>query len=92
MHRATPHVANALVVTTTTQKVQQRATLSLLVPIIGTKKFVNAILVIFVKVKPPIKQVVGLVSTPPKDLLHALNARQELILALSVPPSAFFVV
>jgi hypothetical protein len=86
MHRATPHVANALVVTTTTQKVQQRATLFLPVPIIGTKKFVNAIPVIFVKVKPRIKQVVGPVSTPPtKDPLHALNAPLERMLILSVP-------
>jgi hypothetical protein len=86
MHQATPRVANALVVTTTTQTVQQRATLSLPVHIIGTKKFVNAIPVIFVKVKPPIKQVVNLDPTPPKqDPLHALNAPLERMPTLSVP-------
>jgi hypothetical protein len=44
MHRATPRAANAQLVTTTKQKDPRDATLSLPVPITGTKEFTHVML------------------------------------------------
>jgi hypothetical protein len=56
MFRATPRAANAQVVTTTKQMVRQHAMLSLLVPIIGIKKYKPVILDIIVPVWMKIKR------------------------------------
>ena len=69
--------------------VRQHVMRYLQVRTVGTVHFENVFPVISAKVKPPIKPLAHLDSTPPKqDPLHALNVRPERTPTLSVPKPA----
>ena len=92
-YQATPRALHVQLALVTQLKVLRHAMLSLLVRTVGMALIENVIWVIFVKVKPPIKQLANLDPTPPtKDPLHASNARPECMPTFLVPKFAKTVV
>ena len=83
---ATSRVLNAPVDLATKPKVLRRAMVFLLVRTVGMVHLKNVILVIFAKVKPPIKPLAHPDSTPPtKNPLLASNVHRASTLGLLAP-------